>query len=55
MILEFSLSLILNPNDLGFFIGPYHLESDPLNNVVEARTLILKLWFVMFQITLYGS
>ena len=55
MLLELSATLILNLDDLGFYVGTYHLEADPVRDVIEARTFIVKLWFVMFQATVYGS
>lgn len=55
MVLELSASLILNQNDLGFYIGTLHLEEDAARDVVEARCFLIKIWFVMFQVVLYGK
>ena len=54
MLLELSVSLILNNDDLGFYIGSLHLAPDPMREVVESRTYLIKIWFIMFQVTLYG-
>lgn len=52
MILEVSLSLLLNPEDMGFYIGPYVLDSNDKDGM-NSRTLIFKLWFAMVQFTVF--
>ena len=52
MILEVSLSLLLNSEDMGFYIGPYVLDADNADGM-NSRTLIFKLWFVMAQLTVF--
>lgn len=53
MLIEVSMSLILNPDYVGFFIGTEHIPADPPKEIIEARTFLLKIWFVMFQLTFY--
>ena len=53
MVLELSMSLLLNPNDFGFFIGSIELEANAATP--GAKSYLLKLWVVMFQVTLYGQ
>lgn len=53
MILEASLSIVLNPEDMGFYIGPFVLEaasSDGMN----AHAFIIKLWCIMVQFTAFS-
>ena len=52
MILEVSLSLLLNSEDMGFYIGPYVLDADNEDGM-NAYTFIVKLWFVLAQATVF--
>lgn len=52
MILEVSLSLLLDPEDMGFYIGPYNLDATDKGGM-NSRTLIFKLWFAMAQFTVF--
>ena len=53
-MLELSMSLLLDPDYVGFYIGTIHIAADPAREVEQARSFMVKLWFVMFQITMYG-
>lgn len=52
MILELAVSVLLNSEDMGFYIGPYYIEADNLNTM-NAHTFIVKLWFVMLQLNVF--
>ena len=52
MILELAVSVLLNPEDMGFYIGPYYIEADNMNSM-NAHTFIVKLWFVMLQLNVF--
>jgi len=52
MILEVSASVLLNSEDMGFYIGPHIIISD-YEDGMDARTLIFKLWMVMVQFTVF--
>ena len=54
-MLELSVSLILNPEYLGFYAGTVHVAADPARDVESAHAFMIKFWFIMFQITLYGQ
>jgi hypothetical protein len=53
MLIEVSMSLILNPDYVGFYLGTERIPADPPHDVIEARTFLLKIWFIMFQLTIY--
>jgi len=52
MILEASLSLIFNPEDMGFYIGPLYLAADRPDSL-DARVFLFKLWIVMVQFAMF--
>jgi len=52
MILETSLSVLLSPEDMGFYIGPYSVEAANKDGM-NASVFIVKLWLVMFQVTVF--
>lgn len=52
MILEFAVSFILNPEDMGFYVGPYYLEAESRDSM-NACTFIVKLWAIMFQFNVF--
>jgi hypothetical protein len=52
LILEISLSVILSPEDMGFYIGPYTIEAENAEGM-DATTLIVKLWVFMMQFTVF--
>lgn len=54
MILEISLSLLLDPEDMGFYIGFCNLDATDKGGM-NSRTLIFKLWFAMVQFTVFTS
>ena len=52
MILEASLSILLNTEDMGFYVGPYSLDADNEDGM-NSYTFIVKLWFVLAQATVF--
>lgn len=52
MILEASVSLILSPDDLGFFIGKVDVPAVP--DGLPAKAIVIKAWFLLIQFVVYG-
>lgn len=52
MILELSVSILCNPEDMGFYIGPLYLAADRPDSL-NSRVFLVKLWMVMVQFAVF--